>query len=541
MTSSSGLNCYNDADMKGLSTTMFSFEYFRERDLLYVDKTSYVHKMVSSDDNFFFLSRPRRFGKSLFCSILHALFDGRKKLFEGLYIEDKYSFEKYPVIHFDFSGMAVDSEKYFIDGLNKYIKVFGRFYGVEIEDSYPGMMLEDLITGLYFRYGKIVIIIDEFDAPITNAINEKQPTFEFIRNTFNRFYATIKKCSSMIRFFFMTGVTKLSNLSIFSAMNNLVDISMDPEFAGAFGYTDEELDEYFGEGIDENWSKSCSSREEFREKIREYYDGYRFSTDADVRVYNPVSIGRFFSSHCSFRNYWIDTGSTSMAVNFARKYNLLSLVEDKPVVRGTDFSVFDISALNENNFKVRNVYSLLYYSGYLTIKETSRTGYVLGFPNREVSVAFTELLVDQYTPMEIGEFLKNGGDYADSGDVDGLLSELGKFLTQFPYQFFERNNERTFHLIFHAFFVALGGEVYAEDTGKNGRADEVLKTDRYIYIFELKLDGCAEEALNQIKEKHYAEKYLPEAEKSGRKIILTGINFSSEERAVTEYKSEILQ
>ena len=157
-----------------------------------------------------------------------------------------------------------------------------------------------------------------------------------------------------------------------------------------------------------------------------------------------------------------------------------------------------------------------------------------------MSVAFTELLVDQYTPMEIGEFLKNGGDYADSGDVDGLLSELGKYISQFPYQFFERNNERTFHLIFHAFFVALGGEVYAEDAGKNGRADEVLKTDRYIYIFELKLDGSAEEALNQIKEKHYAEKYLPEAEKRGRKIILTGINFSSEDRTVTEYKVERL-
>ena len=318
MTSSSGLNCYNDVDMKSLSTSMFSFEYFRERDLLYVDKTSYVHKMVSSDDNFFFLSRPRRFGKSLLCSTLHALFDGRKDLFEGLYIEDKYSFEKFPVLHFNFAVLSTSTYERFENSFVNALRLNGSKFGIELAGNDPADMLYNLLYGLQKR---AVVIIDEFDAPITTAINEGKNYVNDIRSVLNDFYSVIKNSGECIRFFFMTGVTKLSNLSIFSAMNNLVDISMDPEFAGAFGYTDEELDEYFGEGIDENWSKSCSSREEFREKIREYYDGYRFSTDADVRVYNPVSIGRFFSSHCSFRNYWIDTGSTSMAVNFARKYN----------------------------------------------------------------------------------------------------------------------------------------------------------------------------------------------------------------------------
>ena len=390
MTSSSGLNCYNDADMKSLSTSMFSFEDFRERDLLYVDKTSYVHKMVSSADNFFFLSRPRRFGKSLFCSTLHALFDGRKDLFEGLYIENKYSFEKYPVIHFDFSGMDIDSDKSFTDGLNKYIKVFGRFYGVEIENSTPRMMLEDLITGLYSRYGKIVIIIDEFDAPITNAINEKQPTFEFIRNTFNRFYVTIKKYSSMIRFFFMTGVTR----RIFSSFNNVEDISLDPRFGAAFGYTDEEIEKYFGEALDENWKKVCSSRNEFVSRLKENYGGYCFSSDTDTRVYNPRSVGKFFTSGYDFNGYWMNEDSLSLIINTGMKDELLSLKDERNFVDSFGFAMFDISYFQTKEWHP-DVTALLYFSGYLTVKEASGSfsrGYNLEIPNRKVMRTLDKVL-----------------------------------------------------------------------------------------------------------------------------------------------------
>ena len=258
--------CYNN-DVKGISTDRFSFEYFIRNDLLYVDKTMYVHDLVSHPErNFFFLSRPRRFGKSLFCSTLHALFDGRKDLFKGLYIaeETDYSFEKYPVIHLDFSKMSLLSEQSVFNAVQKGIIGAADANGISIGINDPSLMLDDLITRAMEKTGKpVVIIIDEFDSPFTSEFGSKPEFIEYMRKLFNGLYKTIKADSGYIRFFFITGCVKLANLSIFSAMNNLKDISMDPRFAGAFGYTDDEVDRFFGEGIDENWERcGYNTREE---------------------------------------------------------------------------------------------------------------------------------------------------------------------------------------------------------------------------------------------------------------------------------------
>ena len=305
---------YTIDEMREITTDIFSFESIRKNDILYVDKTRYIHSLVKSmARSFYFLSRPRRYGKSLFCSTLHALFDGRRELFKGLYIAEKtdYPFTPFPVLHFDFSGMDTDTRRNFIACFRKSIAKEAMRNGIDIPESTPSSMLLDLIDALYEKRGKVVIIIDEFDAPVTDALGEENGMPGYIRKAFSTFYANIKKSSGKIRFLFITGVTKLSNMSIFSKMNNLLDISMDKAFADAFGYTEPELMEYFGEGMDEYMEANpgkYSSRDDLVSRIREYYDGYRFSRDSEVTVYNPVSIGRFFNSGCRFDNYWEQTG-----------------------------------------------------------------------------------------------------------------------------------------------------------------------------------------------------------------------------------------
>ena len=252
MSSNAGENNYNDG-VKGISTDRFSLEYFITNDFLYVDKTMYAYELVESDKNFFFVSRPRRFGKSLFCSMLHSIFDGRKDLFKGLYIAEKtdYSFEKHPVIHLDFSNLTLISEEFVLSEIQGKILSEADSNGVSLESGTPAMMMDSLIKGAVEKTGKqVVIIIDEFDSPFTSEPDLGDDLIGYMRKLFNSLYKTIKADSAYIRFFFMTGCVRLSNLSIFSAMNNLYDISMDRRFAGAFGYTEKELEDNFGEGMD---------------------------------------------------------------------------------------------------------------------------------------------------------------------------------------------------------------------------------------------------------------------------------------------------
>ena len=302
-------NIYTE-DMKEITTSSSILKELITYDMVYVDKTSYIWRLVRNPArNFYFISRPRRFGKSLFCDTLKNVFEGNKELFRGLYIYDKYDFEPYPVLSFNFANVSSATFGNFMDSITKAVRKEAERNGVDVELSdNPAEMLQEALIGIYEKTGKgSVIIIDEYDNNLTSTIGEAFA--EDIRKVLNDFYKRIKNNSQYIRFCFITGVVKLSNLSIFSAMNNLVDLSMDKEFAGAFGYTDEELDEYFGEGIDEYIEANpgkYKTREEFREKIRDYYDGYRFSPESETRVYNPVSIGFFFNNGCRFDEYWKD-------------------------------------------------------------------------------------------------------------------------------------------------------------------------------------------------------------------------------------------
>ena len=532
-------------DMKQAQTGIQEFRDLIESDSLYVDKTEYIAQLLQMGRQYYFISRPRRFGKSLFCSTLASLFKGEKELFNGLYIYDKYDFEPYPVLSFNFAGQSISSIERFTERIAWNIQRYGRIYGVDMVGDDPAFLLEQLLIGIQENTGKqAVIIIDEYDSPITTAIIEKKPFVDEIRSILNSLYSTIKNSSQYIHFFFITGVVKLSNLSIFSAMNNLVDLSMDKDFAGAFGYTDEELDEYFGEGIDEYLEANPGvyrSRDEFREKIREYYDGYRFSYKSETRVYNPVSIGFFFYKGCEFENYWIWTGSTSSAIALARNTDLSKLfMTDEMRATLDSFAAFDISDISRRNVQERKALAMLYYTGYLSIEHYDEPYLYLSFPNKEVAASFTNLLLERYSSNKDFEFdgwAKQFYKACSSGNEENLMKKLTEYFNAFSYELIGDEKERFYHAIFHAVFFLTGVYSLTEDRGLRGRADEVVITDDTLWIFELKVDGSAEEAIEQIEAKGYADKYADMVKRRHLKVRKVGISFSSETRSIAEWKT----
>ena len=544
MTGLENTSLYNE-DMKGITTDNSSFELFRKYDALYVDKTEFICRLLSVwPKRFFFISRPRRFGKSLFCDTLRNVFEGNKELFRGLYIYDKHDFEPYPVLSFNFAGQSISSIERFTERIAWNIKRYGKAYGVDMVGDDPAFLLEQLLIGIAENTGKkAVIIIDEYDSPITTAIIEKKPFVDEIRSILNSFYSTIKNSSQYIHFFFMTGVVKLSNLSIFSAMNNLVDLSMKEEFAGAFGYTDEELDEYFGEGIDEyleaNHGK-YKSREEFMEKIRSYYDGYRFSPESETRVYNPVSIGFFFNDGCKFDNYWIQTGATSFAVALARNVDLSKILSSQELkTTAAAFSTFDISDIKEKNLTERKMIAMLYYTGYFSIESYDEPYIHLSFPNAEVAASFVNHLLEQYSSdrnMEFDGWAKEFYDACKDGNEENLVRKLTEYFDAFSYELIGDEKEKFYHAIFHAIFFLTGIYSITEDRGLRGRADEVIITSDSLWIFELKVDASAEDALRQIEDKGYADKYADMIERRNLKVHKVGISLSSKTRSIAEWK-----
>ena len=327
-------------------------------------------------------------------------------------------------------------------------------------------------------------------------------------------------------------------------MNNLTDVSMRAEYASAFGYTEKELEENFKEYIDDYLSsKDCpyKERNEFLSDVRDYYDGYRFSVDTDIKVYNPVSVGMFFTNSCRFNNYWESTGVSTLAVEMAKRYDLVDIMEKEPGAGMASFTSFDIADIVDGNLNKYGVYALLYYTGYLTIDRGNNMGLYLKFPNKEISTSFSSSLITRY--MKKGNSLEymvfRANDAIRQGDTEEFIAILKEYYEAFPYDLLDKDKEKTYQLLFHAFFVASGMDAIAEDHSLRGRADNVIKTKSHIYICELKVDGSVKEALAQIKERKYYEKYLPLKTK-GMEIHLIGINFSSEERNIKCYKEELV-
>ena len=540
-------NIYTD-DMKDLVLSRQDFASFRKKNRLYVDKTEYAYRLAKEKEGFYFISRPRRFGKSLFCSMLEALFEGRKELFEGLYIAEKtdYDFEKLPVLSFNLAKVSSSTFGRFISSLTKAVYSEAARNGVEIEETDdPAQMLQDALSGIFNKTGKkVVIIIDEYDNNITENIEEKdRDTAEEMRKVLNDFFKMIKNSSEYISFCFITGVVKLSHLSIFSAMNNLVDLTMDEDFAGAFGYTDEEFDEYFSEGIDEYLEANpgkYESRAEFRQMIKEYYDGYRFSPDSETTVYNPVSIGFFFENKCRFRNYWHKTGRSTIAIKLAKHLDLSSVAEDTMVVQEDTFDSFDVYDIAEENLSIESIGALLYFSGYLTIRDYDFPDITMAFPNTEVASSFTDNLLKLYARKKTAfdSWAKKFYRACASGDDETVRTRLTEYFDAFSYELIGDEKEKFFHAIFHAVFILAGVYAITEDRGLLGRADEVIIASDFLWIFELKVDGSADDALKQIEEKGYANKYASMTSQYNLNVRKVGISFSSETKSIAEWKTE---
>ncbi len=526
--------------MKTIKTGEPSFTELIESGSVYVDKTAYINKLLKMGQRFYFLSRPRRYGKSLFCSTLHALFDGKRELFNGLYIAEKtdYPFTPFPVLHFNFANLSTSSLERFTVSFMRAVRNAGIAVGIEPEGLDPAMMLQNI---LYSLKRKAVIIIDEYDSALSTAISHGCGFIDGMRLIFRDFYSNIKNNSECIRFCFITGVTKYSNLSIFSEMNNLLDISMDRAFADAFGYTEAELMEYFGEWMDEYMEANpgkYASRDELLSRIREYYDGYRFSKDSEVTVYNPVSIGRFFNNGCQFENYWNSTGISSLAVALASKHDLSAFISGNVAAAIEAFDSFDISELRDDDLSDDSIAALLYYTGYLTLRGSDSNLYYLSFPNREIASTFTLNLLSRYVKRKhyISHWLSAFSEACRTGKADEVMERLSEYFSAFSYELIGDERERFYHAIFHAVFLMAGLHAASEDRGMRGRADEVLIAGSHIWVFELKVDRTADEALRQIEEKGYVDKYSY-LMKPGMAMHKVGISFSSSERKIAEWKS----
>ena len=516
--------------MKDLTSYVYSFEEMIQGNILYVDKTEYIWQLIRPSSAGYFLSRPRRFGKSLTLSTLKAVFEGKKELFKGLAIYDKpYDWKSYPIIHLDMANCDVHSEEdlrdYLVRMMNRLAKQHN--VSVDIQRTQLSSSFSDLIEETA-KTAPVVILLDEYDKPILENITS--PDIAVIRDTLADFYSSIKKEMDYERFVFITGVTKFCHVSLFSKLNNLTDITMDARYATMFGYTQEEFEANFKEQIETVEKKQDLNHADFLAEIKNWYDGFRFHADSES-VYNPVSLAKFFESGGEFNNYWFETGTPKFLIDLTKSQDFDFESALNEPVPGIAFSAFEIDNIDP--------LTLLLQTGYVTIKSAEKkfgeTWYNLDFPNREVVGAFNTYLLNRYsgkTQTGVVKFTAELTAAMNDGDIKRLRKAMEVFFAGISYEVHHKN-ESNFQNIFFALFRLLGIRIKAEEHTNDGRIDAVAETDKYVFLFEFKLDND-ETALSQIKEKEYYKKY----ELSGKKIFLNGVTFSTENGQIIDWQTE---
>ena len=453
--------------MKSINTGNSSFEALITNGNLYVDKTKYLYSLLTSGGTYYFLSRPRRFGKSLTLSTLEAIFKSKRELFKGLYIDSTdYNWKGYPVIHIDFSKCARNTAASVSAWINNQLMMISSTYNIQLEkeDGFDSN-LDNLITKMSTT-GKVVVLIDEYDSLLINNINNEH--LEDIRLTLRGFYSVLKSQSENIRMCFITGVTKFSKVSIFSAMNNLIDISMLDEYSAMFGYTQKELEYNFAEYLDEGVRKNGFSKEEYLAQLKYWYDGYHFTADGEA-VYNPVSIGSFFYAGGKiFRNYWIMTGGmTSLLTEIAKRVKFDLSISDGIKISEDKLHTTDIVQMVQTEVSQENFLSLLYQSGYLTIKDASitRSGYLLtlGYPNEEVEQGLNEILLPAYVGSAALKFDKLIlANLFDRGKLDEAMEKLKSIFAAIPYYELVFDSESAWHAGFVCMMNMVEADIIAE-------------------------------------------------------------------------------
>lgn len=515
--------------MKNITSSVYTFEDIVKDDFLYVDKTEFIWNLIRQGKAMYFLSRPRRFGKSLTVSTLKAVFQGKKELFKGLAIYDKpYDWKQYPVIHLDMNGLDFSSVEELESSLCDLVTEAAASHELRLESANAASMFRALINQLA-EQEQVVILVDEYDKPILN--NLGKPHAQKILDKLKTFYSVIKAFESKERFVFVTGVSKFCHVSLFSDLNNLTDISMHRDYATMFGYTQEEFETYFADRIDSACKQLNMPCEELLPEIKQWYDGYRFHAKAES-VYNPVSLAQFFMNDAEFNNYWFSTGTPSFLVELTKKadFNFEKTLSEP--VMGLAFNAFEIDKIDP--------LALLLQTGYLTIKSSfvdlGETLYYLDFPNREVKNAFETYLISDYAsiPQEtVGANVFKMVKAIKARDINLFMELLKTFFAAVQYDV-ATDTEGRFQLLFYSVFLLIGVRVEAESRTNNGRIDAVICDGDHVYIFEFKINQTAGIALDQIREKEYFRKY----QHSGRKIILVGANFDTVSRQITEWKSE---
>ena len=502
-----------------------TFSDIIEENYIYVDKTDLVYELAHGDSRYVFLSRPRRFGKSLLASTLHSYFSGRKDLFKGLKI-DKMETEwtQYPVLHFDMSGgkhMAVDAlERY----LGLALAEYEALYGITTPAVDVNSRLKILIKKAYEQTGqKVVILIDEYDAPLLDVVHEEE-NLPKLRNVMRNFYSPLKACDPYIKFAFLTGITKFSQLSIFSELNNIKNVSMLPQFAAICGITKEELTEQFSDYIDAFAEAQGKTHDEIVEELAYRYDGYHFTWPSSD-IFNPFSLLNAFSD-MAFNNYWFGSGTPTYLIEMMRKYDVLPSEIDRDNMGAEDF---DAPAE-----RLESITPLMYQSGYLTIKNYNRDTelYDLGIPNNEVRVGLMSSLLPVYTSKPGGwrSLVGQMKQLITLNEMDGALKWLQTFLDTVPYCD-NANSEGHYQQMLYIIFSLMGHYLDVEVHTAKGRVDLVLHAPQALYIIEIKLNKSAEAAMEQIELKQYDKRFsllnLP--------VVKVGVNFSTEARNITDW------
>ena len=507
------------------------FVSIREDGFCYVDKTVRIHELITGSGRAFFLSRPRRFGKSLLCSTLGAIFEGRRELFgeiagqPALAIDSlDWEWKKHPVIRLDLnSGDYGEGTEVLASALHNGLENIARAYDVELRGRFVPEQFTNIIQDLHQKFQeKVVVIIDEYDKPLLNTIDDPSLHIK-MRNALKSFYGVLKSSDEDLQFVLLTGVTKFSHVSVFSDLNHLFDLTLNSDYADICGITQEELEENFKpeiEGIVQNTGKS---RETYLEELRRFYNGYRFSKKP-LTVYNPFGLLNHFQNKGEFLPYWFETGTPTFLIKIIidQKINILDL--NKMRVAYADFRKYDIENMAAE--------PLLYQSGYLTIAgyDEKRNRFILDYPNEEVSASFAQSLIKHYLRVPQGNsrsLFVNLPDAFYDGEPEQAIEALRSFLASIPYDLI-KESENYYQTAVHLVFTMLGLNCRSEVRIASGRIDTLVETESYVYCFEFKLNGTAEEALAQIDSKEYL---LP-WEGSGKQLFKIGVEFDRAKRNI---------
>ena len=505
---------------------MQSFESIRQNNFLYVDKTKHIYNLANSN-RYYFLSRPRRFGKSLFLSTLKAYFLGKKELFKGLYIETvEKDWTEYPVIYLDLNSGIYTTEEELYRVLNYPMQRLEQKYSIDVKEPSLSVRLKNIVLTAFEQTGKqVVILVDEYDKPLISTL-DNEDLHDKYKTILKGVYSILKECDEYIRFGMLTGVTKFSKISLFSDLNNLMDISLDENYTDICGITEEEIKTNFKEHLQAFAEKENTTKEDILSQLKAMYDGYHFSKNTDVDIYNPFSLINSLTRR-EFENYWFQTGTPTF---------LIKLLQEND---------YDLKDLSEGNITARDLTSkesmlsapvaLFYQSGYLTIKDYNKKSgaYKLGYPNKEVEESFLDFILPKY--MHTNEnasfsYVEKMYENLENGEIEDFLKTMKTFFASVPYDLI-KDTENHYQTVIFIICKLIGFIVEAEYKIVNGRIDMIVRTDNFLYLFEFKFDKSAKEALQQIDSKDYPLAF----QQDERKLYKIGVNFSSQTKNIDEY------